>query len=81
MSYNGHKNWAHWNVSLWLYNDEELYKLMKRKVRLARLTGGTRNDAAEMLRVLLDDIGMKKTPDGAAYTKTAIRAAMTGLEA
>ena len=26
--YNGHKNWDYWNVSLWLYNDEPLYRLM-----------------------------------------------------
>ena len=26
--YNGHKNWNHWNVSLWLYNDEAMYREM-----------------------------------------------------
>ena len=26
--YNGHKNWHYWNVSLWLFNDEGLYRLM-----------------------------------------------------
>ncbi len=24
--YNGHKNWNHWNVSLWLSNDEDNYR-------------------------------------------------------
>lgn len=25
--YNGHKNWNHWNVSLWINNDEGLAEL------------------------------------------------------
>lgn len=79
--YNGHKNWAHWNVSLWLHNEEPLYQLMLVKIRSIRHYGGTRDDAAEALRVLLNDLGLTHTPDGARYTKTAIRAAMTGVEA
>jgi len=79
MSYNGHRNWCHWNVSLWLNNDEHLYRMMQRKIATAERTGGTRNDAAEMMRVTLDDLGITQTPDGAKYTKTAIRAAMVGM--
>ena len=25
-TYNGHKNWNHWNVSLWINNDYGLYE-------------------------------------------------------
>ena len=30
--YNGWKNWATWNVALWLANDEGLYKMARRFV-------------------------------------------------
>ena len=26
-AYQGHKNWNHWNVSLWINNDEALYNM------------------------------------------------------
>ena len=25
MAYNGYKDWDHWNVSLWINNDETIY--------------------------------------------------------
>lgn len=31
--YQGHKNWNHWNVSLWINNDEGLYKLARECIR------------------------------------------------
>jgi hypothetical protein len=77
--FNGHKNWNHWNVSLWLNNDEGLYNLMRDKVRNMKRFGGTKDDAAEALRVLLSDLGQTHTPDGAPYSKSSIRAAMVGL--
>jgi len=30
-TYNGWKNWATWNVALWLGNDEGLYKIARRQ--------------------------------------------------
>lgn len=76
MSYNGHKNWTHWNVSLWLFNDEGLYRMMQSCVRHADTLDEA---AADILRELSRD-GMDKTPDGARYSFTAIRAALTGWE-
>ncbi len=63
--YNGHPSWQFWNVSLWIGNDYELYQ---RAYRLCRSHG--RGKAAEML---YEEIGGTFTPDGARYTKTAIR--------
>ena len=65
--YNGHKNWTHWNVSLWLNNDEDLYRQMR---KLA--SAFTREVAARKLLQCLPP----ETPDGAKYSVTSIRAAM-----
>jgi hypothetical protein len=82
MSYNGHKNWAHWNVSLWINNDERLYRAALSWLRAA---GGSRRRAARaMLHALTSsDYGTPtpKTPDGARYSISAIYHAMGGMEA
>ena len=54
--YNGWKNWATWNVALWLGNDENLYKMARRFVNY--------KDIAQELV----DCGIAATPDGASYT-------------
>ena len=80
--YNGHKNWNHWNVSLWINNDEPLYRFAKECIRRNR----TRDEAArDMLKSLPDFYGSPvaargfSTPDGAPYSVSAIRAAMVGM--
>ena len=70
-TYNGHKNYNCWNVSLWLNNDEPLYRLMMGCIK----RGGNRKGAAERLLNLLPE----KTPDGVPYSVTAIIHAMVGL--
>jgi hypothetical protein len=75
MSYYGYKNWTHWNVSLWINNDEWLYNEAHRCRRIAR----TKQQAAEMFFNELVDAGIKSTPDGARYSVSAIRAAMWGM--
>ena len=72
--YNGHKNWNHWNVSLWLFNDEHYYQILKDKVRRC----SNLNDAAVWIR---ESIESETTPDGAPWSKTAIRAALVGIRA
>lgn len=71
MSYNGHKNWNHWNVSLWINNDAGLYRTARDGV----LTASNRTEAAKMLLNMLP----AKTPDGAPYSVSSIRAAMTEM--
>jgi hypothetical protein len=70
--YNGHKNWNHWNVSLWINNDESLYREAVDQIR----QWGTKDKAARAMAERLDG---EKTPDGAPYTYTTIRAAMRGI--
>ena len=73
--YNGHKNWNHWNVSLWVSNDEGLYRLAQYWIEAAR----NREEAAEYMLQDLRESGVTVTPDGAPYSKTTIQAAMRGM--
>ena len=70
--YNGHRSWNAWNVSLWLSNDEGLYRWVTRLVR----EYGKERAALKVFR----EIGGERTPDGAVYNRTCIRAALTGWE-
>lgn len=81
-TYNGHKNWNHWNVALWLNNDERRMRGMMSWIKAA---GGNKDRAARAYFNALThaDYGtpITHTPDGAPYSISAIRAAMRGLEA
>jgi hypothetical protein len=71
---NGHKNWTQWNVSLWVNNDESLYRMARRYCR--------QNNRAEAARAMLRDLnecGIYETPDGARYSVAALRASFVGL--
>jgi len=72
--FNGHKNWNHWNVSLWINNDEELYRMAREFA-----DQDTRRMAAMNFLSYLGDMGITKTPDGAPYTVSSIKAAMVGM--
>ena len=70
--YQGYKNWNHWNVSLWLFNDEDLYRRLHDTIRV---TVSLDHAAEVMVRFL-----PYETPDGAPYTYTSVRAAIAGWE-
>jgi hypothetical protein len=72
MTYNGHKNWNHWNVALWIGNDEGLYSLARECLR--HFAGHRRPAARAMLEGL-----PPKTPDGAPYSFSSVYAALDGL--
>lgn len=74
--YQGHKNWNHWNVSLWINNDEGLYRTAVDYVRRSR----NRAEAVQGFMDMLDECGMDKTPDGAPYSASAVRGAMVGID-
>lgn len=69
-TYNGHKNWNHWNVSLWINNDEGLYQQARHYARFSNRERAVQN--------MLDNLP-SHTPDGAPYTKSSVRAAMRGI--
>jgi hypothetical protein len=72
---NGHKNWNHWNVSLWIKNDEGLYRLALECIRETQ----TLDDAARKFIGYCDFDG-SKTPDGVPYTFSSVRAAIRGMK-
>ena len=67
--FNGHRSWNAWNVSLWLNNDEPLYRAMQDYKR----RHGTLDKAA---RAMARSMAGERTPDGGRYNFTTIRAAM-----
>lgn len=71
--YHGHKNWNHWNVTLWIWNYEGIYRTAK-YLRASM-------DADTAARTLLIDLREKSptTPDGAPWSLSAVRAALVGL--
>jgi hypothetical protein len=81
MTFSGHKNWNHWNVSLWISNDEPLYR-----AACEYLKDHTKDETAHMLledlrdNGAMDDKGNFATPDGAPWTFTTIRAALRGWD-
>lgn len=69
--YNGHASWNQWNVSLWINNDESLYRMAQEYVRAHGYEKGARKLARELAG--------KVTPDGGRYNPTAIRNAIRGI--
>lgn len=74
-TYNGHKNFNHWNVSLWINNDEGLYRLAQ---AVASGKGNAEGKAKTVLQIL-NEQGVTKTPDGTPYSVTTIKAAMRDM--
>jgi hypothetical protein len=75
--FNEHKNYNAWNVSLWLNNDEKLYRAMQYYTE-----HHNRKDAAtKMFNMLRCKQGTTKpqTRDGAPYSITNIMLAMRGM--
>ena len=73
-TYNGHRSWNAWNVSLWVNNNEFLYEL-------ARYYAETSPNLDTAARRMLRDLEGQRTPDGAKYNLTCIREALRGIGA
>ena len=73
--YNGHKNWNHWNVSLWINNTEDLYRQAQFCIQIT----STKDNAARAFKKWLGEQGITRTSDGAPYSLSSIRAAFVGI--
>lgn len=81
--YNGHPSWEYWNVSLWIANDESLYRLALRCLR----EQPNRRAAADAFIAAVRETHeghtpfcVPATPDGAPYTQRSVLAALRGME-
>lgn len=73
--YQGHRSWNAWNVSLYISNEAELYEQAVEALKTTHDLDAATNKFFN-LTGLLD----KKTPDGAFYNRTCVKAALKGLE-
>lgn len=73
--YQGHRSWNAWNVALYIGNEEPLY-------RLAQACYARAKSPAHAARLFGRETGLvgTRTPDGAVYTKLAVKLALEGLE-
>jgi hypothetical protein len=62
--YNGYPSWNAWNVSLWINNDETLYRYALAMVQEHGIQRAT--------KYLSEDWNGKRTPDGARYNRRSI---------
>jgi hypothetical protein len=72
-------NWHQKTIVLWIQNDPELRDLAQRYVDTARARKERKEKAAQRMCEWLHMQGRFATPEGAHFTVTAIRHAMTGM--
>lgn len=88
--YNGHRSWNAWNVSLWIANEEPLYRAALECIKTARQSNARRIErgkpaateaqiAGAAARLLRTSYIGTRTPDGAKYTQLAVKLAMLEL--
>ena len=69
--YQGHRSWNAWNVSLWINNDEGMYRHSKGLVE--------QHGVIRAARILTRELEGERTPDGGAYNFTCIREAIRDI--
>lgn len=73
--YQGHRSWNAWNVSLYISNEESLYREGVDCLRRTKTPG-----AATKLFLQRTGLAGTKTPDGAVYNHLCVKLALIGLE-
>ena len=71
MRYNGYSSWNAWNVSLWINNDEYMYRYAYDLVQ--------QHGRKYAVRILTRELEGQRTPDGAKVNATGIRQALQGM--
>lgn len=68
--YNGHPSRAHWNVCLWLYNDQLLYEYMRAAIRRSATVDAAARDICSSLYVRRGVT--PTTPDGVPFSRASV---------
>lgn len=76
--YQGHRSWNAWNISLWINNEEPLYRIAVRAVESGKVWKGKSRQLNEAVSYFFKDTGlyMKRTRDGAVYNKLCVKLAL-----
>lgn len=81
-TYNGHRSWNAWNVSLWISNDESSYRFALECIeRAKKWLASAEYSQVESIphiaglaaRYFIDEYAVEKTPDGAKYNHLSVR--------
>lgn len=72
-TYQGHRSWNAWNVSLWIGNDEALYRFAMDCIKRAN------NKAGKAARYFMESYKGEKTPDGAVYNHLTVKLCLQGF--
>ncbi len=77
--YNGHPSWNAWNISLWIGNDEGIYRFAIECLERLDPRGNKPSIERATNRFMASYRG-EKTPDGAIFTRTSVKHALKGLQ-
>ena len=72
VDYNGHPSYDHWNVALWLYNDEGTYDIICQAIK----RNYSLSDCTREVLDTLSELGVEHTGDGVEYTYDTVMCAI-----
>lgn len=79
-TYNGHPDRGYWNVSLWISNDEALYRFAMECIEGAkRAHPGASKWPKIATHRFMQTMQDERTPDGFKYTAARVRPVMVSL--
>jgi len=81
-TYNGHRSWNSWNISLWISNEEPLYRFALdciAKIQYLPPTRRAKRGLRYATNLFMNDMGGTKTPDGAIYNHLSVKLALQCL--
>ena len=72
-TYNGHRSWNAWNISLWISNDEQTYRFALECLARAK------SNLTKATRYFMEHFRGERTPDGGVYNALSVRLCLEGF--